>query len=209
MREVLDKHYWNQRYRTGATGWDLGQVSPPIAAYIDQCQNLKARILIPGGGNSYEAQYLWEKGFTDITVVDISDELIENLKRKYRDTGIKFISEDFFQHLGEYDIIIEQTFLSALDPSLRDRYAKKMYSLLWQNGRFIGVIFKRQFDEPGPPFGGSVKDYRRLFEPYFDFHTFAPCVNSHPARQGSELFFSFRKKEKMLVAPRNGLYRKK
>ncbi|RAI99896.1 thiopurine S-methyltransferase [Chitinophaga skermanii] len=207
MSGTLDKHYWNERYRTGDIGWDMGRVSPPLEAFINQYPHLNARILIPGGGNSYEAKYLWDKGFTDITVVDISDALVLNLKRKYRETGINFIAGDFFRHDGEYDLILEQTFLSAIDPALRERYAQKMHQLLWLNGRFVGVIFKKNFEQPGPPFGGSVKDYRRLFEPYFNFHIFAPCINSHPARQGNELFFSFRKREKIITSPRGHYFR--
>jgi hypothetical protein len=36
---------------------DLGTVSP-IKAYIDNSSKQNARILIPGCGNSYEAEYL-------------------------------------------------------------------------------------------------------------------------------------------------------
>jgi hypothetical protein len=48
--------------RSNETGWDLGQVSPPLKAYIDQLTDKNLRILIPGCGNSYEAEYLLEKG---------------------------------------------------------------------------------------------------------------------------------------------------
>ena len=32
----LDQSFWNERYLLNDIGWDLGQVSPPLKAYIDQ-----------------------------------------------------------------------------------------------------------------------------------------------------------------------------
>lgn len=199
---ALDKAYWNARYERGETEWDMGMVSPPIKNYIDQLPNKNLRILIPGGGNSYEAKYLWEAGFKEVTVLDISNVLIDKLKRQHQQTGIKFIAGDFFEHEAEYDLIIEQTFLSSLDPSLRQAYARHMYDLLWQGGRLVGVLFNKEFKEEGPPFGGGIKVYRRMFEPYFQFRTFAPCTNSHPARQGKEVFVNFRKLETLMKKQR-------
>ena len=50
---------------------------------IDTIYNKEAKILIPGCGNTYEAEYLLEQGFTNITVIDIAPTLVENLKKKY------------------------------------------------------------------------------------------------------------------------------
>ncbi|MGX5820412.1 methyltransferase domain-containing protein [Chitinophaga lutea] len=191
--QALDQTYWNTRYERGETEWDMGEASAPLRHYFDQLPNKNLRILIPGGGNSYEAKYLWDNGFRDVTVLDISSVVVERLKRKHQQTGIKFIQGDFFEHEGEYDLIVEQTFLSALDPVLRQAYARHMYDLLWEEGRLIGVLFNREFDPPGPPFGGGIKIYRRMFQPYFHFKTFAPCNNSHPARHGKEVFINFQK----------------
>ena len=62
MKE-LNPDYWTQRYQENQTGWDLGQVSPPLQAYFDQLENKNLRILIPGCGRGYEGIYLLEKGF--------------------------------------------------------------------------------------------------------------------------------------------------
>jgi 2-keto-3-deoxy-6-phosphogluconate aldolase len=72
MTEILDEQYWNNRYINNETGWDLRQVSPPLKAYFDQLENKNSSILIPGCGNAYEAIYLAEQGFTNITVIDIA-----------------------------------------------------------------------------------------------------------------------------------------
>ena len=75
----LGETYWNNQYEADATGWDLGTVSPPLKEYIDQLTNKDLRILIPGCGNTYEADYLLQKGFTNITVIDIAPALVAKL----------------------------------------------------------------------------------------------------------------------------------
>ena len=58
METNLNSNYWQTRYLNAETGWDLGKVSPPLQAYIDQLSSQNLKILIPGAGNAYEAEYL-------------------------------------------------------------------------------------------------------------------------------------------------------
>jgi len=51
----LGQSFWNVQYIANTTGWDLGQVSLPLKAYIDQLTHKDLKILIPRCGNSYEA----------------------------------------------------------------------------------------------------------------------------------------------------------
>jgi len=185
----LDETFWNNQYNANTTGWDLGEVSPPVKAYIDQLTNKNLRILIPGCGNSYEAGYLLQQGFTNITVIDIAPILAERLQEKYRgNANIRIIQGDFFEHTGEYDMILEQTFFCALDPSLRENYVAKMHQLLAPGGKLAGVLFNREFDQQGPPFGGSGSAYKLLFEKNFKPVIFETCYNSFFKRKGTELF---------------------
>ena len=55
MNFELNQEFWAKKYVSGETGWDMGMVSPPIKAYIDQLENKDLSILIPGAGNAYEA----------------------------------------------------------------------------------------------------------------------------------------------------------
>jgi SAM-dependent methyltransferase len=196
MKELNDD-YWSERYAASQTGWDLSEVSPPLKAYIDQLTNKSLRILIPGCGNAYEAEYLLSKNFENITLIDISEVLVSNIKSNYsehiKNLRLSVLHDDFFEHSGEYDLIFEQTFFCALNPSLRKDHAKKMSELLAPNGRLVGIMFNREFDS-GPPFGGLAEEYRTYFEPYFEFKTFEPCYNSVPPRQGVELFINLKKK---------------
>ncbi len=191
----LGQSYWNKQYESNTTGWDLGEVSPPLKAYIDQIQNKNCRILIPGCGNTYEADYLLQQDFTNITIIDIAPILVENLKNKYADNpNIHIILGDFFTLHGQFDLIIEQTFFCALNPSLRESYVKKMNELLAPNGKLMGVLFDRTFEIDGPPFGGNQEEYKKLFEANFDFIHFMPCYNSYHKRANTELFILLQKK---------------
>lgn len=195
----LDQTYWDNQYKANATGWDLGKVSPPIKSYIDTIENKEVKILIPGCGNTYEAEYLLEQGFTNVTVIDIAPTLVENLKQKFANhKSITIVLGDFFEHQGEYDYIIEQTFFCALPPILRQRYVWKMHQLLSDRGKLAGLLFNREF-EVSPPFGGNLKEYEHLFRNAFVFNSISLAKNSIPARENTELFIEFQKNSLALV----------
>jgi methyl halide transferase len=193
MTEFLSKDYWNNRYETEQTGWDLKTISPPLKTYIDQLTDKNLRILMPGCGSGYEAQYLAEQGFQNVTVIDIAPLAVEIMKKNLADyQQVKVIEGDFFAHTDEYDLILEQTFFCAIDPSLRPKYVQKMSELLAENGKLVGLLFEVQFPK-NPPFGGSKEEYENLFLKKFDIKILEPCYNSAKPRQGSELFFNFSK----------------
>ena len=151
--------------------------------------------MIPGCGNSYEAAYLIEQGFTNITLIDIAPTLVAKLKTTFKDhKNLNIILGDFFLHHGEYDIIIEQTFFCALPPTMRQRYVWKMHQLLAKKGKITGLLFNRTF-ENGPPFGGSLKEYTLLFKESFDLLKMEICQNSASPRSGTELFIELLKKQ--------------
>lgn len=185
--EHLSEEFWSNRYEAGTTGWDLGEVSPPIKEYIDQLTNKSIQILIPGCGNGYEAEYLWKNGFQNVHVIDLALEPLNNLKRRCPAFPEGQLHHgDFFEHLGKYDLIFEQTMFCAIDPVLRQKYADTVRELLVPGGKLVGVLFNRDF-EGGPPYGGNKEEYLAYFKD-FSKVIMEPCYNSYPARQGSELF---------------------
>ncbi|MBP7184717.1 MAG: methyltransferase domain-containing protein [Saprospiraceae bacterium] len=194
MEDILDKNFWDQKYISNDTGWDIGYASPPLVKIIDKIEDRSSRILIPGAGNAYEVEYMIEKGFSDITVIDISPTLIKRLQEKFfQKSGITLIEGDFFEHQQKYDYIIEQTFFCALMPSLRKEYVAKMDSLLSSKGVLAGVLFNRQF-AGGPPFGGSIEEYHDIFNKTFEIVHLAECNDSIGPRQNSEVEFFLKKK---------------
>ena len=186
--------YWDNRYINGNTGWDMKTVSPPLKSYVDQLKDKHSKILIPGAGNAYEAEYLYQKGFKNIYVADIAKTPLNNLKNRIPEFPKgQLLHIDFFNIEDTFDLIIEQTFFCALPPKLRPKYAKKMHQLLKPNAKIVGVLFDFPLTEDGPPFGGNIAEYKTNFTALFDLEILEPCYNSYLKRQGNELFFKFNK----------------
>lgn len=191
MTNTLDADYWSKRFEVQDTPWDIGHVSTPLKEYIDQLTNKQQAILIPGCGNGHEASYLLANGFINITVVDISPVLTKQLAARFADyTGkqLTIVTADFFTLEGQFDLVLEQTFFCALNPTLRKDYVAQMHRLLKPRGKLAGLLFNKVFDKPGPPFGGSMEEYSALFSPLFHIKIMAPCYNSIAPRAGGECF---------------------
>ena len=194
-----EERYWTDRYQDQNTGWDIGQPSTPLKEYIDQVTDPAIAILIPGAGNGYEAEYLWKKGFKNITILDISKVPLQGFqKRNPEFPKTQLLHEDFFLHQGSYDLILEQTFFCSFPPTdeNRNRYAKQMSNLLVPSGKLVGLWFNFPLTESMEkrPFGGTKAMYIAHLAPYFTIQTFKNCYNSIAPRQGNELFGIFFKK---------------
>jgi thiopurine S-methyltransferase len=194
MKNRLDKNYWEERYKNNKTGWNIGYISTPIKAYIDQLEDKTQKILIPGAGNSFEAEYLWNLGFKNVYIVDIAKQPLINLKNRVPSfPKNQLIQKDFFELNDDFDLILEQTFFCALDPILRSKYAEHMYQILKPEGKLAGLLFDFELTESGPPFGGSMEEYRSHFNDKFKIRILEKSYNSIKERQGKELFFIFEK----------------
>ncbi|MCX7548598.1 SAM-dependent methyltransferase [Xanthomarina sp. F1114] len=187
---LLDETFWENKYKTNSTGWDLGQVSPPLKAYIDQLTNKDLKILVPGGGNSYEAAYLFNNGFKNAFVVDLSQVPLQNLQKRVPDfPSEQLIHGNFFDLEMTFDLILEQTFFCAINPELRPKYVLKMTNLLHENAKLAGLLFDAKLNDDRPPFGGSKEEYLSYFKPHFKIRTMSNSYNSIDSRKGQELFF--------------------
>ena len=201
MENVNQAQFWQQRYEEDSIGWDMGQVSPPLKAYIDQFhESAKSQaVLVPGAGNAYEVGYLHEQGFTNVTLVDFAPAPIAAFAERYPDFPAKhLICADFFELSPEqyqFDWVLEQTFFCAINPSRRDEYVQQMAALLKPNGKLIGLLFDKDFGRDEPPFGGTTDEYQQRFATHFDIDIMEPSYNSHSARQGSELFIKMHVKD--------------
>ncbi|WP_255572911.1 TPMT family class I SAM-dependent methyltransferase [Hanstruepera marina] len=191
----LSESFWDNRYQNNETGWDIGGISTPLKAYADQLKNKDQKILIPGAGNAYEAEYLWYNGFKNVTVVDWSKTALNNITNRVPDfPKSQLIHGDFFELHYTFDLILEQTFFCAINPNLRQEYANKMHQLLNANGKLVGLLFNDKLNNDHPPFGGSKPEYINYFKPFFELEIMEACYNSIGSRDGRELFIKFTKK---------------
>tara|TARA_S200000501_G_scaffold319973_1_gene314568 strand:- start:232 stop:813 length:582 start_codon:yes stop_codon:yes gene_type:complete len=192
---LLDKNFWNDKYVKSKTGWDVGEITTPLKEYFEQLNNKKNKILIPGCGNAYEAEYLFKNKFFSTFVLDYSKHALNNFSKRVPDFPKRhLLNIDFFDARGEYNIIVEQTFFCAINKSKRRDYFAKMADLLKAQGKLIGLLFNDNLNENHPPFGGSKSEYKKYLEPYFNIKVFEPAYNSINSRIGMELFMILIKK---------------
>lgn len=188
----LDAAFWQSRYTEGSTGWDIGYPSPPLKKHIDALPDRTIKVLIPGCGNAYEAGYMYEQGFSNVYIIDIAPAPIEQFKAKFPGFPADHILlGDFFQLNQSFDLVLEQTFFCALDPSMREDYVKKMAEIIKPSGKLAGLLFSVEFEKQGPPFGGSKQEYLELFNKHFNINKLEDETNSIPPRAGNEVFIEF------------------
>jgi thiopurine S-methyltransferase len=192
---ISDLTYWEEQYNRPKQGWDMGYVSPPLKAYIDQLKNKKIKVLVPGAGKGWEVKYLYDQGFENVFYLDFSVEAVKKFKENcptFPENQI--LLDDFFLITRKFDLILEQTFLSSFQPKHWPEIAKKINSLLNPEGKYTGLLFNHDFGLKYPPFADVPEKYVSVFQPYFLFKKFEVAYNSIKPRAGRELFFIFQKK---------------
>lgn len=192
--DFLTKKYWNQQYLTNSTGWDIGYVSPPIKEYFDQRPDRSGKILVPGAGNGWEVEYLFKSGWHHTFLLDFAPAALQRFSKRFPEfPSNNILSEDFFDHKGSYDYIVEQAFFSSIPRDIRSEYAQQMFQLLRPGGKFVGLLFNHEFNFFGPPFGGTEEEYKNLFFNLFNVKHFTIAYNSIRPRKGRELFIILEK----------------
>jgi len=187
--ENIGSEYWEKRYKNQQTGWDIGKISTPLKVYIDQLEDKSIKILIPGAGNAYEAEYLFFNGFKNVYVADVALTPLQNTKKRLPSfPEEQLLHTDFFELGEQFDLILEQTFFCALPKSFRKAYAEKMQHLLQTRGKLVGLLFDDELPNGNPPFGGNKKEYLTYFKPLFNILTFETAYNSIPPRKNREFF---------------------
>jgi hypothetical protein len=188
--------YWDSHYTAEKKiQWDIGYPSTPIKEYIDQLKDKNQKILVPGAGSGYEVEYLYNSGFKNVFFMDFAPSAVNRFKeRNPTFPEDQILVEDFFEHQGEYNLIIEQTFFSSLPRSRRHEYVQKLNELLVENAKFMGLLFNHEFNFADPPFGGTEAEYASLFRSCFNFIHFETAYNSIKPRAGREIFLLLIKK---------------
>jgi hypothetical protein len=155
---------------------------------------------VPGGGRGHDAIWLAQRGL-EVDLVDFAPSALaaalEGASRAK--TGIHAYRRDFFAlpdtayHQHAYDLIWEYTFFCAIEPGLREKYARTAAALLAPGGLLLGLFFPLESTKPGPPFLVSESEISQVFRPYFDLRFETPRA-SVPPRAGREIVGIFRKK---------------
>ena len=189
--------YWEESYITGKTGWDMKSATP---AFVDLLKhNLlkdKKSMLIPGCGYGYDAIAAAKAGH-DVTANDISETAIKfaselAVKEKVK---INFLIEDFFLLKDDlsFDVVYDYVTYCAIDPPRRKEYAKKVASLIKEDGLFVIILFPIENRKGGPPFAVDVNEAETLFSEHLQLVLSTDEIKTIKPRKGRELLQIYRK----------------
>jgi len=192
----LNAQYWQERWSTRQTGWDIGHANHGLIHEVKSRFPTNAKILIPGAGRGHEAEALWSAGYLNTYVCDWAPEAFDALResevlakafQNEADAKARLIVSDFFTFTGSFDLILEQTFFCAIDPGLRKKYVHHAHTLLKPVGKWLGIFFDCHFPTAGPPFGGDRDEYIELFTEAFEIQHLERFEGSISPRKGKEL----------------------
>ena len=158
MDNGLKKHWEDvyQNKKPNEVSW-LQEIPKMSLEYIQQLNiPLSAKIIDIGGGDSYLAEHLLEKGYTNITVLDISENAIYRAKQRLgaKANLIKWINTDIinFKPTTTYDLWHDRaTFHFLTTPESIDKY------LLIVKEAVKGKIVIGTFSSEGPTSCSGLK----------------------------------------------------
>ena len=159
---------WDQRYREGRDGWELGAPTPPLDAFLrhDPRRPLPpGPVLVPGCGRGHEAALLADLGFEAVGL-DISREALGEARRLHGSErpGLRWLQADLLDAAalrsagiadGSLQGVVEHTCFCAIDPSRRGDYLAAVTRLLAPGGWLLGLFWCHGLPG-GPPFGSDA-----------------------------------------------------
>ncbi|MGD1937043.1 MAG: methyltransferase [Cyanophyceae cyanobacterium] len=200
---------WNQRYKDQDTGWDLGQPSPVLAAFLPEylkqhnflvrSPNASSKAAVVGCGRGHDARFIAKLGIEtvgfDFAPLAIKEARELAARSQLTEKQLRFEQMDIFavapQWQGQFDLIIEHTCFCAINPEQRPDYVESMRSLLKPEGILVGVFFTH--NRPGgPPFGTNETAVLDVFSPRFKRESWQLSDHSIGRRKGDEHVGVFR-----------------
>ena len=199
MNDVSSPSFWEENYRSGRTGWDLGVPTPVFERLAESGEFPPGKMLVICAGRGYDARLFARLGFK-VTAVDFAEEAIqEMLALNEPETSMEVIQADLFDlpvfMKEEFDYILEYTCFCAIDPQRRAEYIKSVTNLLKLGGIYIALAFPIGGRTGGPPFIVTPDELvDPLNEMGFELVTREIPDDSVPGREGIEELLILKKK---------------
>ena len=160
---------WDQRYREGRDGWELGHPAPPLQAFLrsdSRAPQPPGRVLVPGCGRGHEAALLAELGFA-VVGLDLSGEAIARAQQLHGadHAAVRWLQADLLDQAAlnaagltaaSLQGVLEHTCFCAIDPDQREAYLQTVVRLLEPGGWLLGLFWCH--GQPGGPPWGSDPD---------------------------------------------------
>ena len=199
INKINNSVFWDQQYKENLDLWDL---KTPTPIFIDLLNKgffaLKSSLLVVGCGKGYDVVAAAKHGL-NVYAVDFSVKAIEFAKTiaDEKDVKINFIVDDIFnlspKSETKYDYIFDYVTYCSFDPIRRREYAKTIFSLLNDNGRFVFILFPVEKREGGPPFGIDEDETKNIFSEFLTLELSEKNINSIKPRKGREVLHIYKR----------------
>lgn len=141
------KGFWDEEYKDNTSVYDwyvrYGDIESKIKQNIDE----KDEILHIGAGNSCVAEELYESGYKNITNIDIAEEVINAMIKRYDEKGykMKYLKMDMLDlqfPTDSFDVVLDKAgsdiLLVGWRPFKKYRlFLDQLDKVLKKNGKFI------------------------------------------------------------------------
>lgn len=154
MEKFDRQQHWEKIYQTKQQN-EVGWYQPIPTTSLDFIKEFKvpltAKIIDIGGGDSYFADHLLEMDYLDITVLDISETVIDRAKKRLgeRARKVKWIVADAanFKPLEKYDFWHDRAAFHFL---IQDNEIESYINTVQQSIKPEGILVIGTFSENGP-----------------------------------------------------------
>lgn len=203
MSEIDRPEFWDELYRQGSAGWDLGGPTPAFVRLLHSAgAPAPGRMVVPGCGRGHDAVLFAQHGF-EVLGVDYAASAVADAVRTARERRVtcNFLVADLFdlptQYPNSFDYVLEYVCFCAIPPDRRDDYVHAMADVLRPGGELLGIFFPvvpGGAPLVGPPFPMTEAEIHTRFPARFDILHLAPTPHTIKPRQGRELLARFRRR---------------
>jgi len=168
---------WEGMWSRGLGKAQAFDVGAPSAALLAELARMPmpppgSSAFVPGCGRAYDALALARHGYDSVLAVDLAPTAVARAKEELASSNDPAAAKvtvecgDFFEGTaGRFDFIWDCTFLCALDPSVRTRWAAQHKQLLTPTGELLTCVFPICDKVGGPPYALSVPLVTELLSP--------------------------------------------
>lgn len=190
----LSVDFWEERYASQHTPWDLAKPAPPFVALIKKEHLPPGKMAVLGAGRGHDAAFFARQGY-EVMGFDYATLAIQEATEVYGDL-CRFVQADIFnlptQYQYQFDYVLEHTCFCAIHPTQRQAYVKTVDFLLKPGGKLVGLFWDHD-GHGGPPYSTPGEEVKRLFKTAFETYLFEKTSHSIPSRQNEEWLAIFKK----------------